>query len=152
MPTPSPLRWPHHPTADVQGISELLLASREETLRLVVVQALRRCSIIRDREGGIGMVLRGSHPAFVRRYRWLGFIFWAYSPNPDGLDYIALYDLIVLRRCYFTCSNPIADCASLKPGGPAEKAGICLGDQIWEVEGGSVRHLTHESVSVKVLF
>eukprot|EP00047_Mylnosiga_fluctuans_P013181 m.29910 g.29910 ORF g.29910 m.29910 type:complete len:949 (-) comp4718_c0_seq1:183-3029(-) len=85
-----------------EGIAELIVSSTEDPLRLVVMTALRRCAIIRDPDGGVGMVLRGSHPPFVR---------------------------------------------SLKPGGPAEKAGMRLGDQLWEVDGGSVRHLSHDSVA-----
>ena len=38
---------------------------------------------------------------------------------------------------------------SLKPGGPAEKAGMRLGDQIWELDGGSVKHLGHDSVRLE---
>lgn len=51
----------------VEGIEELIRENEEASLRLVVRAVLRHTTVIRGADNGLGFVLRGTHPVFVRR-------------------------------------------------------------------------------------
>lgn len=84
----------------LEGLQELLFTT-PPPLRLLLVKALHRTNVIRDEFGGVGLLLRGTNPVFIRK---------------------------------------------IVPGGPADKAGLKLGDQLWEVNSTWVRHASQEAV------